>query len=452
MQPLPFYIVTLSHPVWEDALACAARLPSGSIPELRLDLFPQADPLELVRALKGRCLVTCRKRAEGGSWEGPESERLERILRAVEGRPAWLDLEWDLDIPESLRPALTQMRLLRSVHVPPGVFDLESRLRSLPEGDAYKWVGSASRLADNAKVKPALDLARDRGILLSAFLMGPKGIPSRALQGVWGGSFTYAAPDDGPPAAPGQISLAVMRSWRCHRIHQGHGLCGVLGSPVLHSRGPAFHNPRFQRAFKDLIYLPLECGDAEEAEEAMEALEILGASLTSPLKEQLPARMGLPGPLNTLWRRTPEDFWSCANTDATALEELSAQLPRGPVLVLGAGGVAQTSARVFSEWGCPVRYTSRSQPLLPGDIEAFGPVGVIQATSCGMNPGDGLPFEPLLAAARPTLSWAVEWIYKEDSGFSEWAIGQGLRLIRGEALFERQAAAQCDRFIQGCGT
>lgn len=452
MQSLPFYVVTLSHPDWEEAKACAARLPSGTIPELRLDLFPDSDPLDMVRALKGRCLVTCRKREEGGRWEGSEQDRLERIFRAVEGRPAWLDLEWDLDIPESLRPALTRLRLLRSVHVPQGVFDLDARLRSLPEGDAFKWVGVASRLSDNARLKPALAFARDRGILLSAFLMGAKGIPSRALQGVWGGSFTYAAPDDGPPAAPGQISLSVMRGWRCHRIHPGHGLCGVLGSPVLHSRGPAFHNPRFQRAFKDLIYLPLECSDAEEAEEALEALGILGASLTSPLKEQLPARLGLPGPLNTLWRRTPEDFWSCANTDADALEGLAAKFPRGPVLILGAGGVAQITARVFSEWGCPVLTASRSQFPPSAEVADFSPVGVVQATGCGMNPGDGLPFKGLLEAALPSLSWAIEWIYKEDTEFSRWAAEHGLDVLPGQALFERQAEAQSSRFIEGCGS
>ena len=61
LQPLPFYIVTLSHPNWEEAVACAARLPEEALPELRLDLQPEADPMELVRSLKGRCLVTCRK-------------------------------------------------------------------------------------------------------------------------------------------------------------------------------------------------------------------------------------------------------------------------------------------------------------------------------------------------------------------------------------------------------
>ncbi len=451
MSPIPFFVTTLSHATWEEALACAAALPEEALPELRLDLFPDQDPEVLVAALKGRCLVSCRKPDEGGKWQGPEVERIGRLQRALEGRPLWLDLEWDLAVPESFRPRLTRTRLLRSVHVPAGVFDLEARLQALPEGEAYKWVGVATRLGDNARLRAPLAQARDRGLLLSAFLMGAKGVPSRALQAAWGGRFTYAAPDDGPPAAPGQVPLGTMLGWRCHRLLPDHGLCGVLGSPVAHSRGPAFHNPRFQRAFKSLLYLPLDCGDAGEAVAALDSLDLLGASVTAPLKESLADALGLPGPLNTLWRRRPGEAWSAANTDLAALQAACAGFPPGPVLVLGGGGVARTSAAHFGALGRPVRQATRRAPGSVEEIRAFAPVGVVQATSLGMEPGAGPPFPELLAAALPTLRWAVEWIYKADTAFLGWARGQGLDTVVGDALFGLQAEAQSRIFIAGCG-
>jgi len=316
---LPFYVVPLTHADWEAAEACAKRLPSDALPELRLDLFPDLDPGWMVDRLKRHCLVTCRRVSEYGQWEGDEGARLAHLAAAVAERPAWVDLEWDLEIPAWLRDHQLHTRILRSVHVAPGVFDLEARLADLPEGDAWKWVGHAGRLSDNARVRGGLAWAQNHQISLSAFLMGAKGIPSRMMQAAWGGSFTYAAPDDGPPAAPGQITLDLMRAWRASKLHAGHGLCGVLGHPVLHSRGPAFHNARFHQAFKDLLYLPLEAEDADEALEAMDALPILGASLTAPLKETVPAALGLPGPLNTLWRRGPGEPWDRANTDREAL-------------------------------------------------------------------------------------------------------------------------------------
>ena len=214
-------------------------------------------------------------------------------------------------------------------------------------------------------MKRALAWARDHGLQLSAFLMGPKGVPSRCLQGVWGGSFTYAAPDDGPSAAPGQVPLSTMRAWRLHKLNRQFGLCGVLGSPVLHSRGPAFHNPRFQAAFKDLVYLPLDAGTPEEAFAALDSLPLLGASLTAPLKETLPPLLGLQGPLEHPLAPRPGQPWQSANTDAVALQEALPKLAPGPVLLLGRGGVAHTTLQVLREQNRPWLQASRAEPRSP---------------------------------------------------------------------------------------
>ena len=127
MSAPPFYFVSLTHPSWDEALACARRLPAEALPELRLDLFPQEDPETLIRALGRNCLVTCRRRQDGGSWDGDEAARLELLVAAAHSRPAWVDLEWELPLPAGLAEALGFVRLLRSVHVAPGVFDLEDR-------------------------------------------------------------------------------------------------------------------------------------------------------------------------------------------------------------------------------------------------------------------------------------------------------------------------------------
>jgi shikimate 5-dehydrogenase len=94
---------------------------------------------------------------------------------------------------------------------------------------------------------------------------------------------------------------------------------------------------------------------------------------------------------------------------------------------------------------------SRGDPKSPAEIERLAPVGVVQATSLGMRPTDPMPFPELLEAAKPTLRWAVEWIYKEDTAFAQWAREGGLVLVEGGSLFESQAAAQSKAFIAGCG-
>ncbi len=444
---LPFFIVTLTHATWEAAAACGRALPDDALPELRLDLFPEHDAAGLVRELGGRCLVSCRRVSESGRFEGDETSRLARLRQAAEAGPIWIDLEWELELPfwiSSLRPALN---VLRSVHVQPGVFDLEARLDSLPDGDAFKWVGHAARLADNARMKAPLHRAKAAGTLLSAFLMGPKGVASRCLQRAWGGAFTYAAPDDGVAAAPGQLKLSTIKKWGCQLADARTGLCAVVGEPVLHSRGPAFHNHKFQEARKNLIYLPLECGEVDEAAEALEALGVLGLSITAPLKENLPARLGLIPPLNTAWRRNLDAPWQGANTDAEALWVALEQLPPGPILVLGKGGVAASTRLLLQQESRPFLQLSRADPASAETVRAFAPIGVIQATSLGMKADDPMPFPEQLEAAKPTLRWAVEWIYKERTAFSKWAREAGLELVEGGALFEAQADAQSERFL-----
>lgn len=425
---LPFFVVTLTHATWDAARSCALGLPNDALPELRLDLFPDHDAAELVRDLGGQCLVTNRRVSEGGRATD-EVARMDRLRAAVEAGAGWVDLEWELPLSTWLDRSRT--KLLRSIHVAPGIFDLETRLSAPPEGDAFKWVGHAARLSDNARLKPLLG----RGLPLSAFLMGPKGLPSRCLQRAWGGAFTYAAPDDAGAAAPGQVALSTMRAWGCAEVREGASLMGVMGSPVLHSKGPAFHNSRLGGK---ALYLPLECADADEAVDALEALAIPAASITAPLKEALPEKLGLQGPLNTIWREG--HAWRGANTDADALREALEGRALGTVLLLGSGGVAETSKAVASELGFTVLQVRRGSLPSLASIAQAAPVGVIQATSLGMNPEDPRPFPDLLDAARPSLRWAVEWVYKERTAFARWA--EGLDWVDGASLFEAQAEHQ----------
>jgi len=178
---------------------------------------------------------------------------------------------------------------------------------------------------------------------------------------------------------------------------------------------------------------------------------VLGLSITAPLKLTLPAALGLEGPLNTLWRRAPGEPWQGANTDAEAFGAALSQLAPGPVLLLGSGGVARTSRSLLEASGRAVLQVSRQAPATPAQVAAFGPVGLVQATSLGMVPEDPAPFPELLEAARATCRWAVEWIYKEDTAFALWAREAGLQVVAGATLFEAQAVAQTQRFIADCG-
>ena len=448
MNPLPFYCVTLTHPDWSSALRYTHELGNDVLPELRLDLFPKENPSQLVRDLRGRCVVSCRRMSEGGQW--PDDQEVERVrfLRiAYEAHPQWMDFEWDRPLP-SWWDTAGPTSLLRSVHVPAGVMDLRDRFRDRPEGDAFKWVGVAQTLSDNASVKKILEKARAEAVVLSAFLLGPKGLPSRYLQRPWGGSFVYVAPPGQTPAVKSQPSLDQCRMMGCERMNEETVVAGLMGEPILHSKGFQFHADQFALEEKNIAYIPFETQDPKEARLAMESLEIQGLSITTPLKRTLSELLGLPTIANTVWKRTWGDIWRHANTDQLAFEDALTQLAQGPVVVLGDGAVATICCQSLKKMRRPFLQVSRRQPLSVKEMKLLAPVGVVQATSLGMKSRDPLPFPDHLAAMTGSLKWAMEWAYKETTLFEQWAKGIPVTLVDGQQLFQQQALLQHRMLLQ----
>lgn len=448
MKELPFYCVTLTHHDWSSALRYTHDLGDDVIPEVRLDLFPKENPSQIVRDLRGRCIVSCRRVSEGGLWpDAQETERVRFLRLAYEAHPQWMDWEWDLLMPAWWDPA-APTSLLRSVHVPSGVMDLRDRYQQRPEGDAFKWVGVAHNLSDNASVKKTLERARAEGVSLSAFLLGPKGLPSRYLQRHWGGSFTYAAPPGQLPAVKSQPSLDHYRMMGCERMNEQTVVAGLIGEPILHSKGFQYHAEQFALEEKSIAYIPLETSDPKEARLAMESLEIQGLSITTPLKAALSDLMGLTGIANTVWKRTWGDIWRHANTDQLSFEETLTQLAPGPIVILGDGAVATVCCQSLKKLRRPFVQVSRHHPMAPKDLKILAPVGVVQATSLGMKSRDPLPFPDHLAAISGSLKWAMEWVYKETTLFEQWAKALPITLVDGQDLFQQQARLQHRLFLQ----
>lgn len=448
MKLLPFYCVTLTHSDWSSALHYTRELGGDTLPELRLDLFLKENPSQLVRDLRGRCIVSCRRSSEGGQWpDDQDVERLRLLRIAYEANPQWMDLEWDLSLPDWWEID-GPTSLLRSVHVAPGVLDLRDRYQSRPQGDAFKWVGVAQNLSDNAAIKKILEKSRIDKVALSAFLLGPKGLPSRYLQRHWGGSFIYVGPDGQIPAVKNQPSLELSRKIGCERMNQETIVSGLIGEPILHSKGFEFHAEQFMIEEKNIAYIPFETGDVKEARLAIESLQIQGLSITSPLKKHLSELLDFPSIMNTIWKRTWGDTWQRANTDQLSFEDALTQLDRGPIVILGDGAVATICCQSLQKLKRPFLQVSRRHPVAIKDIKLLAPVGVVQATSLGMKSRDPLPFPDHLAAMTGSLKWGMEWVYKEATLFEQWAKGIPVVFVDGQKLFKHQALLQHRMFFQ----
>jgi len=76
--------------------------------------------------------------------------------------------------------------------------------------DIGKIVTTARDFRDVLRVLGLQKLSHDTGFPLCAFCMGRAGMISRVATLEMGGYMSYAAADDGQPAAPGQLSISAM--------------------------------------------------------------------------------------------------------------------------------------------------------------------------------------------------------------------------------------------------
>ncbi len=262
-------------------------------------------------------------------------------------------------------------------------------------------------------------------------------------------------------------------------------LAGVIGWPVGHSRSPRLHGYWIDRLGLDAAYLPLPVRPEDFADcvRALMRMGFAGANVTVPHKEAAFALCDIRdaaaeaiGAVNTLVFRDGKICGS--NTDAFGFIENLRQsvpvLPRGPALVLGAGGAARAVIHALLEAGyTDLRIANRTRAraedlcrafaregcfLAPLDWSQIGPALtdtalLVNTTSLGMNgqppleidltplPTDALvtdivyvPLEtPLLAAARtrgnPVVDGLGMLLHQARPGFAAWFDQPGLPTV-----------------------
>ena len=239
-------------------------------------------------------------------------------------------------------------------------------------------------------------------------------------------------------------------------------LVGVLGHPVGHSRSPAIHNAAFTAVGLDWRYvkLPVEPELFAETVRALPESGYRGANATIPHKEAALAvadeasdAARAIGAANTL---TFEDGRIHAdNTDATGLLAALPEDPRGmAALVLGAGGAGRAAAWALREAGAEVSLWNRTPEraaALAGELgvaHVVAPVAadlVVNATSVGLDSGDGIEELPLARVDPPRV--AVELVYgAHETPFQAWGEAGGATVVDGLEVLVRQGALAFERW------
>ena len=208
-----------------DAASVIARVRPvqslADVVEIRLDAMPEARIDPCVAALDLPLLVTNRPQWEGGLFAGREDDRVDQLCAAVRAGARYADIELRTD--PALRSQLFAVardcsaRMIVSSHdytgTPPAAA-LRTTLRQMVASgaDLGKIVTTATNADEALRVLALQQEAGRLGFPLSAFAMGEPGRITRLATLYLGGAMTYAALDEHQATAPGQLSVAHLRS------------------------------------------------------------------------------------------------------------------------------------------------------------------------------------------------------------------------------------------------
>jgi pentafunctional AROM polypeptide len=188
---------------------------------------------------------------------------------------------------------------------------------------------------------------------LLCVLSGERGVLSRVLAP----RLSPCRVERAPPAAPGQVGAAKLRSLQSDLGVLSVAKLQLFGTPISRSPSPSIHNAAFGVLGVPLAYGLHETGDADELKRVVTSPVFVGGNVTLPLKEaafalchrvSLAARVV--GAVNVLWRDESSGMLFGDNTDWRGMAELVARASTKRrigddlrVLVLGAGGTARAA-------------------------------------------------------------------------------------------------------------
>ena len=439
--------------------------------ELRLDFIRRA--VNLRRLLSERhcpIIATCRRKTDGGRWEGTEADRVMLLRSAIAEGADYVDMEWD--VADKI-PRYGHTQRIVSYHnfdeTPDNLEEIHHKMAQL-DPDIIKIATMANNPIDNIK---CLRLSRDSDIPTSAFCMGEMGQFSRILCGRAGSPLTYATFSNERKMAPGQLSHTQMRKeFRYDSISKDTAILGVIADPVAHSLSPAVHNACILEQKLDMLYLPFRIPKEylDEFIKLCPELGIRGLSVTIPHKEKclkcinvLDDNVAGIRAANTIVFKEINAYGY--NTDCTAAltslkRTIKAELPEEEVfkdrrfLILGAGGVARAIAFGLSRKDAKVTICARdfrkSEDLansldcnsVDWAARANHPTSVlINCTPVGMHPNmDESPFDAEWFDKNVIV---FDTVYNpEQTLFIKHAREAGCKTITGVDMFALQAAEQ----------
>src|SRR5215469_7493589 len=413
-------------------------------------------------------IATCRRKANGGVFEGPLAAELDILAKAAQAGCQIIDLEVE-SAEEAKAAQLSKLRaagaaLLVSFHDfgrTKALDQAADRIEAF-KPDFVKVVSTARSLTDNLAV---LRLIEDRSLAshVVALAMGEEGLVSRVLGPRAGAAFTFASFSEGLETAPGQVTAEALRDlYRLDHIDQATRVFGVAGNPISHSLSPLLHNAAFRREVVNAVLLPLRAKSVQDLLTLALELPLAGCGITMPLKTEILPHLANMDPLtgrigacNTLRMGADGKLYGF-NTDVAGVVrplERRLRLRGARVAVLGAGGAARAAVFGLVEQGAEVLVVNRTHEHAVSLARAAKAKALkheqlakqsfdvmINATPCGMA---GTKQAMPIAENELNAGLVFDMVYNPlETPLLKLARSRGIHAITGFEMFVQQAARQ----------
>jgi 3-dehydroquinate dehydratase/shikimate dehydrogenase len=334
--------------------------PQCDLIEFRLDrLGKEPDLKEMMEGINKPILISCRRQADGGAWDGTEEERLVQLRTAIITGPAYVELE--LDVANQVPRFGNTKRVVSYTNLKSPLTNLEPIIEKAiaAKADVVKFVGPTPTL--DAAWPLLATISKKRDIPVVGMGLGKPGVMFSLLGLKYGAPWIYAALEQGLEAHEGQATITELNEiYRWRDIGPQTRFVAVAGFGPAETAAVRLLNAGFTHHQLNIRCLPLLIGVSEKITQMLDALHI-NVLLANP---QLSERsLNLASEIEEAARKAQyadlvikqQDGWHAYNTAwKSVLRVIEAHLggksaedrplDRRNVFVIGAGGMASSVA------------------------------------------------------------------------------------------------------------
>lgn len=241
--------------------------------EVRLDRFGKAPDLrDLLDNRPKPVIMTCRRVADGGNWDGTEEERLAILRQCIVSKADYVEIE--LDAADEIRRFPPSQRVIAYTNLretPPDIAEIYEEAKT-KSPDVIKLV-TVTRTPEEAW--PLVQIVAKTTVPTVVIGLGKPGVMLAVLGKRIGAPWIYAALERGMEAYPGQPTIDDLANiYRFHDIQKTTRFVGVTGFGEREIITTAALNSVFAQAESPYRCLPLAIGELKTFRKVIDAVKL----------------------------------------------------------------------------------------------------------------------------------------------------------------------------------